>query len=66
VSFRDILYTTTGAFGWVIIGLALVALVYVMAGYLRQARAILRDGGWPALWQHIRRHVLTRRPRNRP
>ena len=66
MTFSETIYAATGAFGWVIIALAVVALLSVVAGYWRQARTIARERGWPALWQHIRVHVLTRKPRNRP
>jgi hypothetical protein len=65
MSFRETIFATTDIFGWVIIVLVVVALVVVMISYFGQARAIVRAEGWPALWQHIRRHVLTRKPRNR-
>lgn len=65
MTFSDIVYAMTGVFGWVVIALVAVALVFLLAGYLRQARAIVRTDGWSALGQHVRRHVLTRRPRHR-
>jgi len=65
VSFSEVLYAATGAFGWIIIALTALALMTVLVGYARTARAIIRDEGWPAFWQHVRRHVLTRRPRHR-
>jgi hypothetical protein len=63
MTFGEILYAVTGAFGWVVIGLAAIALAFVLAGYLRTARRIQRYEGWPALWAAIRRNVLTRKPR---
>ena len=66
MTFSETLYAVTGGFGWVVIGLAVLTLLWVIAGYLSQARTILRDSGWRALWQHIRVHILTRKPRNRP
>lgn len=65
MTFAETIYATTGAFGWVVIGLAVVALVYVIVGYAARARRIVRDSGWPELWRQIRVHVLTRKPRNR-
>lgn len=66
MSFTETIYATTGAFGWVIIALAAGALLYVVAGYMRQAQAIVREAGWAELWRQVRVHVLTRKPRNRP
>ena len=66
MSFKDIVFAITGAFGWLIIGLAVLALVYVTVGYLRLARDIVRREGWGELWQQIRKNALTRPPRHRP
>ena len=63
MSFAEILYAVTGAFGWLIIALAIIALGFVVLGYARTARSIQREQGWTGLWQAIRRNVLTRKPR---
>jgi hypothetical protein len=63
MTFAEILYAVTGAFGWLIIGLAIIALVFVVLGYARTAHQIQREQGWPGLWQAIRKNVLTRKPR---
>jgi hypothetical protein len=63
MSFRDILYAVTGAFGWVIIALAIIALGFVLLGYARSALRIQRQQGWTGLWKAIRRNMLTRKPR---
>lgn len=63
MSFADILYAVTGAFGWVIIALAVIALAFVLIGYGKTALRIQRERGWPGLWQSIRENVLTRKPR---
>ena len=65
MTFGETLYAVTDAFGWVVIALAAVTLLWVIAGYARQAQTIRRERGWSGLWQHIRIHVLTRKPRNR-
>lgn len=66
MSFSETIYAMNGAFGWVIIALAAGALLYVIAGYLKQAHTIVRDAGWAELWRQVKVHVLTRKPRNRP
>jgi cytochrome b len=63
MSFRETLFAITDLFGWIIIGLAVVALAFVVIGYVRQARLIVREQGWAGLARHIRHRVLTRRPR---
>ncbi len=65
MSFAEIIYAVTGAAGWIIIALAVVALGFVIAGYLRQAREIVSSDGYGELWRQIRKHVLTRKPRHR-
>lgn len=66
MSFAETIHALTGGFGWIIIALAMVALAWLVVGYLRQAHAIVRKSGWPELWRQVRVHILTRNPRNRP
>lgn len=66
MSFAETIYALTGAFGWVIIALAIIALAWIIVGYLRQAHTIVKESGWPELWRQVRVHILTRKPRNRP
>jgi hypothetical protein len=63
MTFAEILYAVTGAFGWLIIALAVVALGFVLVAYARTALLIQREQGWTGLWQAIRVNVLTRKPR---
>ena len=63
MTFAEILYAVTGAFGWLIIALAVVALGFVLVAYARPALRIQREQGWTGLWQAIRVNVLTRKPR---
>ena len=63
MTFAEILYTVTGAFGWLIITLAIIALGFVLLGYARTALHIQREQSWPGLWQAIRQNVLTRKRR---
>ena len=63
MTFAEILYAVTGAFGWLIIALAIIALPFIVLSYARTARAIQRERGWSGLWQAIRENVLTRKPR---
>ena len=63
MTFAEILYAVTGAFGWLIIALAVVALGFVLVAYARTALRIQREQGWTGLWQAIRVNVLTRKPR---
>ena len=65
MTFGEVIFAVTEAFGWVIIAAAVIALFFVLWRYAQIARDVLREGGWPALWQHIRVHVLTRKPRRR-
>lgn len=65
MSFQDVLFGMTGFAGWIIIAMVVIALGFVVGGYIRQAVRIVRSDGWSALWQQIRIHVLTRKPRNR-
>ncbi len=63
MTFAEILYAVTGAFGWLIIALAVVALGSVLITYARTALQIQREQGWAGLWQAIRENVLTRKRR---
>jgi hypothetical protein len=63
MTFAEILYAVTGAFGWLIIALAVVALGFVLVACARTALLIQREQGWTGLWQAIRVNVLTRKPR---
>ena len=63
MTFAEILYAVTGAFGWLIIALAIIALGFVILSYARTALRIQREQGWAGLWQAIRENVLTRKPR---
>ena len=63
MTFAEILYAVTGAFGWLIIALAMIALGFVILNYARTALRIQREHGWSGLWQAIRENVLTRKPR---
>jgi hypothetical protein len=63
MTFAEILYAVTGAFGWLIIALAVIALGFVLVAYARTALRIKREQGWTGLWQAIRENVLTRKRR---
>ena len=63
MTFAEIVYAITGAFGWLIIALAVVALGFLLVAYARTALRIQREQGWTGLWQAIRVNVLTRKPR---
>ena len=65
MTFKDVIFEVAGALGWVIIALTALALIFVVIGYARTANEIRRQQGWSGLWQHIRKHVLTRPPRQR-
>lgn len=65
ITFAETLYAVTGGFGWIIIAVAVLTLIWLIVGYIRDARAIARTSGWRGLWNHIRVHVLTRKPRHR-
>lgn len=65
MSTSEAIFWVTGLGGWIIIAVVVIALICVVFGYLKQAVEIVRTQGWHQLWQQIRVHVLTRKPRKK-